>query len=357
MLNNDIAVNSSPPSDNTLAIQQLWDIRNRLEKEALYLNSYINMPVRNYLTGIAPISYDRGSGKIGINLDNGNFRIRDGVLDTRQDIAPSSSPAFASMTIIKDDSYLYFGQNRTMGIKKDATTGNLYFNSRITGTENFQFAGGMVGVGVDPTELHHIKDATTGAIACYKAEANACSAQLFAAGTTYGVNYGGQSVADYAVFWGADVSGMMIGTGTATSILFATNNTKVLTMASGGNIYTEDTFDYAGTSTISGWEVGYTAQIWHKITGKNVDVEFRITGESNANPTRFTVKYASRNNTNQAVRFPCLAVNSGLAVAAAAYGQLNANTSTVDLYLDWSTTAYATTGTKTITGSFSYERA
>jgi hypothetical protein len=117
----------------------------------------------------------------------------------------------------------------------------------------------------------------------------------------------------------------------------------------------EATFtDYSATSTVTGWSATPTAQIWVWKLGRMVHVQFYITGTSNATSASFTVPDAALAALTSLL-IPAFVTNSG--TPAAAPGRIRfaagSGTITIDRTLNASD-GWTASGTKTVSGSFSY---
>ena len=124
-----------------------------------------------------------------------------------------------------------------------------------------------------------------------------------------------------------------------------------------GDISTVQWADYGGAGTIIGWAGGYTANIWYKKVGNTVHVNFFISGTSNAMAASFTLPYTSKNSTNNIVATPIQFIDNAVPSATSGWCDLQPNSSTVNLSIDWTGTPFAPIGLKQVVGQFWYEAA
>ena len=120
-----------------------------------------------------------------------------------------------------------------------------------------------------------------------------------------------------------------------------------------GDIYTTAWTNYFGSSTIVGWSSYTTSNLYVKKVGNLVYVNFNISGVSDLATTTFTL--ADTGATGSMISKPIRVRNSGTFQITPGY--LKFAGSTVTLYLNMNSGAFANTGTKTIQGSFVYEAA
>lgn len=167
------------------------------------------------------------------------------------------------------------------------------------------------------------------------------------------------SVATDAIW---DAAGdLAVGTGANTAARLAAGTTgHVLTAdsaeasgvkwaAGGAGTFT----DYSATSTVSGWAATPTVSVFVFKIGRLVTVSFHITGTSNATTASFTVPDAV--NATFTILVPCAVTDNGASQAAA--GRIRTATSSATINLDKALNAsggWTSSGTKTISGSFSY---
>jgi hypothetical protein len=107
--------------------------------------------------------------------------------------------------------------------------------------------------------------------------------------------------------------------------------------------------DYGASSTITGWDAGYDSFIHVKKVGKLVYVSFQITGTSNGTSCSFTVPYfgidynigvAEGQNNGSYLTSPCKAVIQ--------------SSSTINIFSDFGTGGWASSGGKSVSGSITY---
>jgi len=120
-----------------------------------------------------------------------------------------------------------------------------------------------------------------------------------------------------------------------------------------GDIYTVDWTDYFSTSTKTGWADTPTGNIWYKVIGDIVYVNFYVTGTSNSTGTGFTIPYAP----SFASEIACMGVDNGSLLASPPCVVLSASNATVSIGSDFATPAgWTNSGTKTVRGQFFYKK-
>lgn len=147
------------------------------------------------------------------------------------------------------------------------------------------------------------------------------------------------------------------GANTAAALTVGANDT-VLTAASGettglkwANVSTFT--DYSTTSTITGWSASPTASIFVIKVNRLVTIQFSITGTSTSSVASFTSPYS--NTATIAPVIPCAVVDNGSSPTAPGRIRLTASSATISLDKALNVSnGWTTSGTKTISGVFSY---
>lgn len=123
-----------------------------------------------------------------------------------------------------------------------------------------------------------------------------------------------------------------------------------------GDIYTAAWTDYSATSTITGWSSFTTKLIFYKKVGKLVYVEFNLAGTSDSTSTSFTLPYTKVNSGSYALS-PVSARDNGNNLTTPAMAFVNTNSSTANIYKDWSMagTAWTASNEKVCWGSIIFE--
>ena len=121
-----------------------------------------------------------------------------------------------------------------------------------------------------------------------------------------------------------------------------------------GDIYTTDWTDYAGSSTIVGWD-GPTALIYYKVVGDLVHVIFSVTGTSDATTTSFTLPHNHLTGLPSA-QGPMYFADNSTVSATFGYFSMAAGGATVNFYKAPNAAAntWTNSNTKTISGQFFY---
>jgi hypothetical protein len=132
--------------------------------------------------------------------------------------------------------------------------------------------------------------------------------------------------------------------------------TTALTIDNGADVYTTAWTDYGGSSTVVGWSSS-TKTVRYKEIGNMVFVSFKITGTSNATNATFTVPNASANTTVDFGGPLLVTVDNGATATEPGKATLPANSSTVTCLSDTASATWTASGTKTVEGSFFYEKA
>lgn len=109
--------------------------------------------------------------------------------------------------------------------------------------------------------------------------------------------------------------------------------------------------DYSATSTVVGWSAFTTKEIYYKIVGKIVFVNFNISGTSNSTTTTFTLTKNAKKSSYGAFRV----ISNGVSQTIPGRAAISTSSSTVTLVLDWAGNSISSTGTKTCQGFLFFE--
>lgn len=108
--------------------------------------------------------------------------------------------------------------------------------------------------------------------------------------------------------------------------------------------------DYSATSTIVGWSSFTTKTIRYRIIGKQLFVQFNISGTSNSTSASFTLP---NNATGLNISVFAYAINNGTFVSSVTYGSIASGSNTLSMFPNNST--WTASGTKTTSGQFFIE--
>lgn len=119
-----------------------------------------------------------------------------------------------------------------------------------------------------------------------------------------------------------------------------------------GDIYTAAYQNYTATSTVVGYSSFTTELIYYKKVGNMMWVWFGLVGTSNATTVSFTLPFTSTNTLSS--RVACTGTDNGTVLTTPALAILSANSSTVNVFKDFSSAVWTSTGTKSVVGEFFY---
>ncbi len=111
--------------------------------------------------------------------------------------------------------------------------------------------------------------------------------------------------------------------------------------------------DYFASSTIVGWAASPTGVIYYRRLGATVTVNFYVTGTSNATSASFTLPYQLKTGISvlsKSVRV----IDNGATSAASGHCYMTSGSNVVTLTKSLTGDAWTNTGTKTISGEFTY---
>jgi len=152
----------------------------------------------------------------------------------------------------------------------------------------------------------------------------------------------GISTTDDLCWWRYNPKGTYVGVGWA----FDSGTGDAIAY---GDFYSEDWQSWSPTRT--GWSSYTFSEALYKRIGNLVFVEFYISGTSNSTSTSITVPYASHGNGSYII--PQRVQDGG--TWKMGYLDLAWNTTTVNFYTSVTSGSWASSGTKTIRGSFFYQ--
>lgn len=122
------------------------------------------------------------------------------------------------------------------------------------------------------------------------------------------------------------------------------------------DIYTEGDGWQEFTSTVVGFTSTTIQEIWYKKVGKTVFVNFHINGTSNATTLSFTVPFLSVSTTDVQTRVAVRLADNGVFLAAPGMTFLDANSSTVLVFMDFLGAAvFTASGLKAVQGQMWYQ--
>lgn len=135
-----------------------------------------------------------------------------------------------------------------------------------------------------------------------------------------------------------------------------TNATQALIIDVNQDVYSTTFTDYSSTSTIVGWGSFTTKQVFYKKVGKTMTVWYRLVGTSNSTSITFTLPFS--NNSSIVVNANVSqAIDNTNTNAPGALLQMATGGSTATLFVDSGGTGWTNTGTKNVSGQFSYQTA
>lgn len=138
----------------------------------------------------------------------------------------------------------------------------------------------------------------------------------------------------------------------ADTLVDTVGGTGVLTRTA-SKIYTVDYTDYSGTSTITGWSSLSTSIIDYFKIGKLVWVWFSFAGTSDTTTVSFTLPFANANEAHT-LNTACRASDNGTDLTTPGLVRMTANSTTVNVYSDFSLAAWTGSGNKQCEGQFFY---
>lgn len=168
--------------------------------------------------------------------------------------------------------------------------------------------------------------------------------------TTNKMNTGGANytcAAGDIVLYYKDLSGVVHGT------IFPVSGTAVVSSGVAEVAWA----DYGATSTIVGWSSFTSKLIYTKKIGKTVLVSFSISGTSNATGVTFTLPYAAAAGVSFQGHTGYGTIDNTSTNMPDGVFVLGAGGSTVTVYTSVAGANWTASGTKTVTGTFSYEAA
>ena len=112
-----------------------------------------------------------------------------------------------------------------------------------------------------------------------------------------------------------------------------------------------DWVDYSASSTIVGWSSFTSKIIRYRIIGKQMFVQFSLSGTSNSTSVTFTLPDNCVNITGALTHF---ATNNGVAVGVC-HGTPSGNSNLITLYASTITASWTSSGTKSTRGQFFIE--
>lgn len=109
--------------------------------------------------------------------------------------------------------------------------------------------------------------------------------------------------------------------------------------------------DYSATSTITGWSSYTVKEIFYKVVGKIVFINFALAGTSNSATATFTLPYTS---INMSILVAIAAKDNG-SIINNAVAAVNPGSNLAGFYTNMDAAAWTASGTKTVVGQFFYE--
>lgn len=119
-----------------------------------------------------------------------------------------------------------------------------------------------------------------------------------------------------------------------------------------GDIYSEQ--ETLFSSTVTGWDTGFSQEVYTKRFGNLLLVNYAISGTSTNEFSRFTLPYSAAAVPSLQYHTPCAALNSG-AGAAGAMASIGANQNIMNIYANQASGVWLSTGRKTAKGQFFLE--
>jgi hypothetical protein len=108
--------------------------------------------------------------------------------------------------------------------------------------------------------------------------------------------------------------------------------------------------DYSSTSTVVGWSSTPTKIIRYRIIGKQMFVQFNLSGTSNSTAASFTLP---NNATALNMNIFAYAINNGAFVSSVTHGSIASGSNTLSIFPN--NALWTASGTKTTSGQFFIE--